>query len=413
VGSDGHLFNQIMVLDGEVPPRRFRGQFKETGPNYFRGITEGNGHPPGDKLWVAYSMNKEDIWVTKARVPLTSAETTPLHENFEAADALERWNLHLPQWAPTQIATETGTSNHVLELRDEEPYDYALAERLFPASPTVHIGFRVQIRQATLGGTFEIEVQSQRHERPMRLRLNHSYLAFDRGERTNKQIRLSPQRWYAIGLDFNCEKQTYTLSVDGQVVQADIAFAEKMMAPERIVFRTGPWRGQPRPDEVDGKFDKPGRAQPRGSARRRPARGGERFLDRRPDHEVSPVTRREMKSTGQHRFHWSCCLAHPGDRAALRRARRPDEPVRYVARSNRTRRTTAACAGRSEQKAAGVSRQPRASRTRRGLGWTYNQAPCSPTARALLDRVSQLSEGLEPRPVAHDAHVVHRRHQLG
>ncbi|HEY0863966.1 MAG TPA: hypothetical protein VGD97_07675 [Lacunisphaera sp.] len=258
VGADGQTFDTLMVLQGEVPPRRFRGQFKETGQNYFRGISEGNGNPPGDHLWVTYSMNKEDIWVSRAHVPLADRETSPLQETFESSDALERWNLHLPQWAPTRVVAEAGTTNHVLELRDEEPYDYALAERLLPAARRLHVSFRVQVREAQLGSTLEIEVQTQRSDRPMRLRLNRDWLAFDRGPRPNKQVRLSPQRWYAIGLDFDCEQQTYSLSVDGTVVQAGIAFAEKAERLERIAFRTGPWRGLVPPEVVERGGEKPG-----------------------------------------------------------------------------------------------------------------------------------------------------------
>jgi len=41
---------------------RFSGIFKNLGPQYVRGIEEGNGNPPGLHLWNTYSMNKEDIW---------------------------------------------------------------------------------------------------------------------------------------------------------------------------------------------------------------------------------------------------------------------------------------------------------------------------------------------------------------
>jgi hypothetical protein len=258
VGTDGHLFDTMLCLNGDVSPRRYRGQWKETGMNYFRGFTEGNGNPPGDDLWVAYSMNKEDIWVSRAHLPLTGVETSPLHENFETADSLDRWNLHLPQWAPTQIVAEPGTKNQVMELRDEEPYDYALAERIFPSSRKVHIEFRAQVRQITTGGTLEIEVQSQHHDRSLRLRFDDGYLSADFGKTAGPQARIERQRWYAVSLDLDCDKQSFTLSVDGKVLRADVPFTEKLEAAERIVFRTGVWRGLVPPGIVAHGGEKPG-----------------------------------------------------------------------------------------------------------------------------------------------------------
>lgn len=246
VGADGQIFDSILCLNGEVSPRRYRGQYKGTGQHYFRGIEEGNGNPPGDHLWMVYSMNKEDIWITRANVPLTDRELAPLQEDFEGADALARWNLHLPQWAPTRVVAETTSTqpgNHVLELRDAEPYEYALAERVFPSSRRLKIGFRIQARTLPLGRTFEVEVQSQRHHRPLRLRLEGNWLSFDHGKRTDHQVKFSHQGWHQIELDLDCEKQTYALSVNGAVVRPAIPFTEKTDSFERIVFRTGTWRG--------------------------------------------------------------------------------------------------------------------------------------------------------------------------
>lgn len=246
VGTDGHLFDTILCLQGEVPPRRYRGQYKGAGQHYFRGITEGNGNPPGDHLWIVNSMNKEDIWISRSTLPLTGSETAHLAEGFEnvaTISDLARWTLHLPQWAPTRIVTEPGSTNRVLELRDEEPYDMAVAERVFPASERLNVRFRVQARQVAQGATCEIEVQSQRHHRPMRLKINGAWLSYDHGRRTGEQIRITPQRWYDVELDLDCATQSYSLHIDGVLIQEKIPFTEQTPNLERIVFRTGPWNG--------------------------------------------------------------------------------------------------------------------------------------------------------------------------
>ena len=45
-GEDGILFDNKIVVNGEVPGRRFRGRWKDVGNHYVRGIVEGTGDPP-------------------------------------------------------------------------------------------------------------------------------------------------------------------------------------------------------------------------------------------------------------------------------------------------------------------------------------------------------------------------------
>jgi hypothetical protein len=255
-GDDGHRFDSLLCLQGEVPPRRFQGAHKGAGQHYFRGITEGNGNPPGDHLWVVYSMNKEDIWISRTTVPLTGQESHHLNEDFQTARSiadLERWNLHLPRWAPASVVTEPGTSNRVLELRDEDPYDHVLAERVFPASRKVTVSFRVQAREVAQGSALDIEVQSQRGDRPHRLRLDANWLGFDHEGVKVDPIRVTLQRWHTIALEFDCEQQTYSVRLDGRTVYAHLRLTGKTDTVERVVFRTGPFRGWVPLPHLDGE----------------------------------------------------------------------------------------------------------------------------------------------------------------
>lgn len=261
-GDDGHLFDGMYCLQGEIPPRRYRGQYKMVGPQYFRGISEGNGTPPGNHLWTVYSMHKEDIWISRATVPISGVETAAVDDDFERVarvSDLSRWSLHLPQWTRLDVVAEPGRSNRVLELRDEDPYDHIVAERFFPSTPKVEIRFRVQLRQVAHSTGLEIEVQSQRSQRPMRLRFNRSWLAHDHGRRAApEQVPVELQRWYDIDLNLDCAAQTYALSVDGRVVQAVIPFTEKTDSLERIVFRTGTYRGLVPPYLINNGGERPG-----------------------------------------------------------------------------------------------------------------------------------------------------------
>jgi len=83
IGEDGHIFTDLVCLTGEIPPRRYQGLFKNPGAQYVRGIIPGNGNPPGNELWITYSMNKEDIWISKVRVPIISSVEDKVIQNFD------------------------------------------------------------------------------------------------------------------------------------------------------------------------------------------------------------------------------------------------------------------------------------------------------------------------------------------
>ena len=142
--------------------------------------------------------------------------------------------------------------NKCLELRDEDPYDYALAERAFPESARVQIEFRVLAAQVG-HGVLEIEIQDRHGHRPLKLRLDDKWLAQDQMARWVRPIPVSGQEWLKVGLDINCTAGTYDLKLNGKVVGREVKFAEKVETVERVVFRTGPWRGDVRAVFVEGE----------------------------------------------------------------------------------------------------------------------------------------------------------------
>ena len=66
-GDDGITFGDMRIVNGERPPLRFPGLYKAEGPQYVRGISEwsSDGSWKDDGVWIVYSMNKEDIWVSR------------------------------------------------------------------------------------------------------------------------------------------------------------------------------------------------------------------------------------------------------------------------------------------------------------------------------------------------------------
>ena len=220
-----------------------------------RGIEESNGNPPGNHLWNTYSMHKEDIWVSRARVPVAGTVEQHVEENFDATETaadLEFWNLYAPQWAPISIVPDPGnTRNKCLELRDEEPYDYAAAERAFPESQRVNVEFRILVRQVG-AATLDFEVQDRHGNRPMRLHLDSEWLAADLRKQSVDPYSIKAGQWLAVRLALDCTTQSCDLMVNDET-RKKIPFAEKAETLERMVFRTGPWCGDVRSAFVDGQ----------------------------------------------------------------------------------------------------------------------------------------------------------------
>ena len=90
----------MCVVHGEVPPRRFMGENKDFGPCYVRGITEGEATPPGNDMWLAYTVNKEDVWVARVPTPIRTKWTGKVNDNFDNIKphgAVTDWNIYRPR----------------------------------------------------------------------------------------------------------------------------------------------------------------------------------------------------------------------------------------------------------------------------------------------------------------------------
>ena len=118
-----------------------------------RGIQEGNGTPKDGHLWVTYSTNKEDMWVSRIAVPVRLAATSHANGSFSQykteADMTD-WNLYMPQLCPVFLYENS------LHLSDSDPYDYAKAERVIPATKELEVEFDLMMDQDDRG---ELDVE--------------------------------------------------------------------------------------------------------------------------------------------------------------------------------------------------------------------------------------------------------------
>lgn len=247
-GDDGILFDNMLCVQGEVPPRRFAGKYKDFGSQYNRCVEEGNGSTPGTDLWVTYSMNKEDIWVTRIPVPVRHRVTAPVSDTFDslaASGPVTDWNIYSPKWAPVEVVDFPSATNKSLELRDKDPYDYARAVRVFPETKSAAVSFKVHAAQ-NHAGRLEIELTDRFGARPVRLVLaEDGQIKVTKGFESTSVASYEAGKWYDVALKVDVANGRFDVSLDGKPVVADAPFAEYVKNVERISFRTGPYRGEP------------------------------------------------------------------------------------------------------------------------------------------------------------------------
>jgi hypothetical protein len=247
-GDDGIVFDNMLVVQGEVPPRRFAGKYKDFGSQYNRLVEEGNGKTPGSDLWVTYSMNKEDIWVSRVPVPVRDRVSAPVYDTFDnlpTEGPVTDWNIYSPRWAPVRVVEFPSATNKSLELADKDPYDYALATRVFPECKIVSLKFKVHAKQTKLG-RLEIDVTDQFGNRPVRLAFGKEGQVIVTDGAASKVLgSYAADSWMAVELKIDANKGFFEMTLDGKAVGDTNAFAEFVKSVERISFRTGPVRDGP------------------------------------------------------------------------------------------------------------------------------------------------------------------------
>ncbi|MBP7142700.1 MAG: hypothetical protein KBA71_12385 [Opitutaceae bacterium] len=247
--SDGISFGDLLAVHGELPDQRFGGAFKNMGPQYVRGIVEGNGMPPDHRnaAWITYSVNKEDIWVARVPSPITGRVTGTISDSFDSSPSGSPppgWNTYSPVWAPVRVVGGAAGPGNVLELRDEDPWDYARAVRVFPETHGVKISFKVLAKQT--GGRLEIELLDAKGQRPVRLAWEESgeIRACHEGQWLAAG-RYSSGAWQTVELEIPASPgaDRCGVMIDGRTLLSRPAiFTDPATSVERLSFRTGEFR---------------------------------------------------------------------------------------------------------------------------------------------------------------------------
>jgi hypothetical protein len=237
-GDDGVTFGNMRVVHGEVPRQRYAGLDKNIGPQYVRGISWWNsdGSRGDAAMWLVYSVNKEDIWVSRIPVPLQAEGTG--------------WNFYVPKWGDASIDKSDGQ----LRLEDHDPYDYARADRVFPPASKVAAEFKVMAKH--LGPrNLEIELWGEFGDaRPARIVLKPDGDVQVAG---TDFARYAINQWIKFQINADAGNGEFDVSINGALA-AQFKFADSTKLLDRLVFRTGEYRLLPiRDDEVPADSDRP------------------------------------------------------------------------------------------------------------------------------------------------------------
>ena len=255
--EDGLNYKDLLLVNGEISQMRYGGNYKSYGPQYVRGIPETDGKPADGNMWVTYSMNKEDIWVAKVPVPVTSKTAGQANESFNTlptGSELKFWNIFSPLWASVKIE-KAPDGTKALTLRDKDPYDFAKAERVIPASRKVTAEFTV-IPVQNNTGSLQIEFQDAKGTAASRIIFGaDGELRAKVGYRDSGIMKYEAGKSYDIKVVLDMNKRMYDIFINGESKGTRLMFVP-VSSFERVVFRTGSLRRFPDVDTpTDQDFD--------------------------------------------------------------------------------------------------------------------------------------------------------------
>ncbi len=256
VSDDGLNYKNLLLVNGEIPTMRYGGSYKSYGPQYVRGIQERNGQPADGKLWVTYSENKEDIWISSIPVPVKSITHEQVNDDFSVLPdnkELENWNIYSPAWA--RVSAEKKEGVKILRLQDKDPFDYAMALRLFPPSEKIKAEFVIEPAQNS-NGTLYVELQDEKNTAALRLLFDSDgILKTKAGYRMRNLTKYDASQKYTVRIEAQTSNRYFEVFVNDKSVGNGLFFAP-VASLQQLVFRTGEVRRYPNVDTpTDQDFD--------------------------------------------------------------------------------------------------------------------------------------------------------------
>lgn len=262
LSADGLDYKTLNLVHGDITQMRYGGNYKSNGPQYTRGILPGNGTPQDSDLWVSYSVNKEDMWVSHVSVPVRTQATThasarEIQQATSLADLTE-WNLYSPVLAPITLDGGGSSIKHGgmatfdlrpsgLVLSDSDPFDYARADRLFPATRELRAILEITPQQAD-HGELQIEFCDAQGNPCSRICFQpDGSLTIKTGARYTTVCKYEARKAYTLDARVNLNTRMIEVAVKGGKSKRAILYAP-IEQIERITLRTGSRRTDLTPD---------------------------------------------------------------------------------------------------------------------------------------------------------------------
>lgn len=242
-GENGQDFDDLLAITPEVSPHKYAGLYKNLGPQYVRGICEHNPKPDDNALWLTYTVNKEDVWVSRTPCTICGIETDSVDTDFndmEQGSFVENWNVYSPMWSPVSIVdAPQGGNGNALCLTDADPYDRGRAMRVFKEAPIVTLKTRIFLEPASDASAFTIEVQQGKGLVPVRLYFKNSgEIIVKNGGRYDIWGTFVPGEWIDLTIEANCFTNLFTLTLEqcGASRTKNFRFSNSVYTVERILF---------------------------------------------------------------------------------------------------------------------------------------------------------------------------------
>ena len=271
LSADGLEYTTLNLVYGDVPPMRYAGNYKSFGPQYARGIQEGNGTPSDGDLWVSYSVGKEDMWITHIPVPVQTQAVTHANEdfaNYKKLSDLDMWNLNTYVWAPVTLEEKAGKT--WLTLSDKDPFAAAMVERKIPATKNLTVSFDLMADQNDRG-RLEIEFLDENGVSCARIDLTDEGIMRSKGgARYGTVCNYEPGKVYHIQMDLSVENRSSVLTLNDGEKKVTRMFYAPVHSIERIKFRTGSRTQFPTPDTWADQYEdmpNPGAEEPQATFR--------------------------------------------------------------------------------------------------------------------------------------------------
>lgn len=252
---DGLEYTDLYLVHGDITPMRYGGNYKSRGPQYVRGILDNNGTPVDGNLWVTYSVNKEDMWVSRIPVPITDKALSHADDVFDmmkTGHELDVWNIYSPLQAPVKIE-KAADGKRVLALKDWDLFDYAKAERVIPESKKLEVSFSVMPAQNDKGN-LQIEFQNARGEACTRIIFDKdSLIKLKTGARYNTLSPYEAGKVYNFHISLSTATRSLSMQINDKKIPARLFF-NPVESVTRVVFRTGDIATEPTPNTLADRY---------------------------------------------------------------------------------------------------------------------------------------------------------------